>query len=90
MSVAYATDTSKLIEIGLVYGDIIAFRQSFPDPTETNNINSYQERVKELKQKVLKKHSGQKDILDRPISINKTYAVTFGFKYFEKGRYKQT
>ena len=87
--IAFAAETPKLLEIGLVYGDLIAFRQRFPAPLENNNnITNYHERAKELKQKVLKKHSGRKDILERPISINRSYAVTFGFKYHERGRYR--
>ena len=87
--IAFAAETPKLLEIGLVYGDLIAFRQRFPAPLENNNnITNYHERAKELKQKVLKKHSGRKDILERPICINRSYAVTFGFKYHERGRYR--
>ena len=35
---------SKLLEIGLVYGDILAYKQIFVDPT-VSTIKSYEERA---------------------------------------------
>jgi len=77
------------MEIGLVYGDVIAFRQKFPPISQGDQtLSSYKERSAELKQKIFRTHSGKTDNLSRPISINKSYTVSFGFKYYEKGRYK--
>ena len=71
--IAHSVETSKLFEMGLVYGDNIAFRNAFPSEN-IKTVSSYKEKAKELqKEKIKKTHSGKNDCKNRPISINKTY-----------------
>ena len=56
-------DTTKLMDLGLVYGDIISYRQMFPS-TSTSKVASYKERAQELKMKIQRFHSGRDETTD--------------------------
>ena len=90
---AEKVDISKLLELGLVYGDVIAYRQFFSTQNNVNDNNSnkvlsYKERAAELKAKIQRTHSGRVDAMNRPISVHKTYQVMFGIKCLENKKYK--
>ena len=73
----------KLMDLGLVYGDIISYRQMFPSDS-TLKVASYKKRAQELKMKIQRTHSGRTDAMKRPIHINKLYNVVIGIKCYEK------
>ena len=83
--IAHCVDTTKLLEIGLVYGDIIAFRQTFP--SSESKLSTYKQKADELRKKIQKTHAGRNDALNRPVTIHKVYQVTFGIKCLEKNKY---
>ena len=80
-------DTTKLMDLGLVYGDIISYRQMFPS-TSTSKVASYKERAQELKMKIQRTHSGRTDAMKQPIHINKVYNVVIGIRCYDKNEYK--
>ena len=86
-AVAGDADTTKLMDLGLVYGDIISYRQTFPSDS-TPKVASYKERAQELKTKIQRTHSGRTDVMKRPIHINKVYNAVIGIKCYEKNKYK--
>ena len=73
-TVAGDADTTKLMDLGLVYGDIISYRQMFPSNT-TPKVTSYKATAQELKMKIQRAHSGRTDATKRPIHVNKVYNV---------------
>ena len=86
-AVAGDADTTKLMDLGLVYADIISYRQTFPSDS-TPKVASYKERAQELKMKIQRTHSGRTDVMKRPIHINKVYNAVIGIKCYEKNKYK--
>ena len=81
-SVANAVSESKLAELGLVYGDVIAFKAEFcPSVTST-----FRERAAELKRKI--KRTEAMDKLHRPIHVKPYIKVLFCLKCFENKRYR--
>ena len=62
-TVAADADTTKLMDLGLVYGDIISYRQMFQS-TSTPKVASYKERAQELKMKIQRTHSGRDETTD--------------------------
>ena len=72
--------------MGLVYGDILAYKQAF-ELAASSACKSYEERAAELKQKLKRTHVFGKDSKDRDIKVNETYKVTFGLKCYEKKSY---
>ena len=87
-AVAADVNTTKLMDLGLVYGNIISYRQTFPSKS-TPKVASYKERAQELKMKIQRTHSGQTDAMKRPIHLNKVYNIVVGIKCYEKkNKYK--
>ena len=82
-TVAGDADTTKLMDLGLVYGNIISYRQMFPS-NSTLKVPSYKEIAQELKMKIQRTHSGRTDAMKRPIHINKVYNVVIETKCYEK------
>ena len=85
-SVASKLPHNKLLELGLVYGDIIAFKMAFPDASAKGST-SYFERAKELKTKLGMVHSKKNDKLERPILIKNVFPVNVSLKCKEKDKY---
>ena len=82
--VASKVTDSKLMEMGLVYGDILAFRQVFPDSITPSTMN-YEERAEELKKQLKRNHTiGNKDAKNRNLKVRETIKVTFALKCYEK------
>ena len=69
------------MEIGLVYGDILLYRQLFPGKDTTQK--SYEEKKEELKKKLKRSHNFGKNKEKRQIS----YKITFGLKCYENKGY---
>lgn len=75
---------AKLMELGLAYGDILAFRQTFPEmASSSSHVMSYEQRSEQLKKQIKRNHS----IGNHSIKIKKTVKVTFSLKYFEKNNF---
>ena len=70
-TVAGDPDTTKLMNLDLVHGDIISYRQMFPS-NSTPKVAWYKERAQELKMKIQRTHSGRTHAMKRPIHINKS------------------
>ena len=69
------------MEIGLVYGDILLYRQLFP--AKDTIQKSYEERKEELKKKLKKTYNFGKNKEKQQIC----YKITFGLKCYEKKSY---
>ena len=80
-TVAHNVNDQNLMEIALVYGDILLYRQLFPGKDTTQK--SYEERKEELEKRLKRTHNFGKNKEKRQIS----YKFTFGLKYYEKKGY---
>lgn len=92
-TVASQCTDEKLLQLGLVYGDLLSFRKHFPGPkTEISDakttVKSYSERAEELKQKLKRTHTGRINACQRPVTIKANYHVSFGLKCWEKSKYR--
>ena len=85
--VAVDPNTTKLMDLGLAYGDTISYQQTFPF-NSTPKVISYKERAQELKMKIQRIHLGRTDAMKRQIHINKVYNVITGIKCYEKNKCK--
>lgn len=85
-NVASNISDHKLLEMGLVYGDLLAFKQMFTDPRSCI-MKSYEQRSEELKKELKKTHVFGTDVKNRKIRVSDTYKVTFGLKCFNKRTY---
>ena len=65
-TIAHNVCDQKLMEIGLVYGDILLYRQLFPG--KATSQKSYEERKDELKKKLKRTHNFGKNKEKRQIS----------------------
>lgn len=59
--VALKVTDAKLMELGLIYGDILAFRQTFPEMTSSSSSHemSYDETAEQLKKQIKRNHSAR-------------------------------
>ena len=85
------TDT-KLLELGLVYGDLLSFREVFSNKVLKESLTSskiltYEERADVLKERLKQSHTGRIDSRSRPVTVKATYNVSFGLKCYEKKKY---
>ena len=80
--IAGKSSNDKLMEIGLMYGDMLAFRQVFGNGS-TEQFVSYGEMAAELKKKTKRNHVFGRKINDKPIKAPQTIKVTFGLKCLE-------
>ena len=71
---ASSVSDKKLMEFGVVYGDILSYRGMFP-PNNNSAIPPYRERAVELKDKIRPAHPIKKDKRNRPVFINKNYRI---------------
>ena len=81
-TVSHNINDQKLIEIWLVYGDILLYQQLFPGK-DTKQKKSCKERKKELKKKLKRTHNLRKNKEKQQIC----YKFTFGLKFYEKKGY---
>ena len=84
--IAGKVSNDKLMEIGLMYGDMLAFRQFFGSGS-TEQFVSYEERAAELKKKIKRNHVFGRNVNDKPIKAPQTIKVTFGLKCLERRVY---
>eukprot|EP00794_Sanderia_malayensis_P001314 gene1314-1460_t len=90
--VATSCSDAKLLEIGLVYGDILSFRKKFNQDNKDGNIGNqkaktYEERAEELRKRIKKTHTNRLDANNRAVMVKPTYQVSFGLKCLEKKKY---
>eukprot|EP00794_Sanderia_malayensis_P002665 gene2665-3082_t len=76
--VATSCSDAKLLEIGLVYGDILSFRKKFNQDNKDGNIGNqkaktYEERAEELRKRIKKTHTNRLDANNRAVMVKPTY-----------------
>ena len=81
-------EKSKLMEMGLAYGDTVIFQQFFGVPTQS--MATYHQKKNELKKRLQRAHTGKSDRLNRPISAPISFSVTIGIKCLEKVKRNKT
>ena len=88
-NIANKCSDAKLLEMGLIYGDLLSFREFFPDKCRTvdDTMKTYAERSEELKKKLKRTHTSRIDTINRPVTVKSSYGVTFGLKCYEKTKY---
>ena len=87
-SVCSKCSDSKLLELGLAYGDLLSFRSYFQLPeSSTTQVKSYEERAKILKDKLKRSHTDRVDSRSRPVTVKSSYNVSFGLKCMENQKY---
>ena len=70
------------MDLGFVYRDTVVFQLLFNIQTE--KVATYQHKKNELKEKLLRPHTGKNDSLNRPVLAPTSYSITIGIKYIEK------
>ena len=86
-TVAPKLEKSKLMEMGLAYGDTVIFQLFFDVPT---HMATYHQKKNELKKRLQRAHTGKSDRLNRPISAPISFSVTIGIKCLEKVKRNKT
>ena len=86
-SIASSVSDEKLMEFGLVYGDILSYRGMFP-PNNNSVIPTYKERAAELKDKIRRAHPIKKDKRNRFVFISKSYRIEIKLKCYENNKFK--
>ena len=85
--IASSVSDEKLMEFGLVYGDILSYREMFP-PNNVSVIPTYRERAADLKDKIWRAHIIKKDKRNRPLFINKNYRIEIKLKCYENNKFR--
>ena len=85
--IASSVSDEKLMEFGLVYGDILSYCGMF-QPNNNSVIPTYKERAAELKDKIRRAHPIKKDKRNRPVFINKNYRIETKIKCYESNKFK--
>jgi hypothetical protein len=86
-TVASEVDEAKLMNYGMVYGDIISFRSAFPR-NKTDDIKAtYQERAKSLKEKLNMNRTERRDTKNRVVCVKSTYNLNIQLKCKEKEKF---
>ena len=83
--VAADVPDTKLSEIGMLYGDILAYRHAF----KSNKIQtkSYEEKAEELRKKIRRNHQFGMSKSKRSVKGQDSFNVTFSLKCMEKKAY---
>ena len=77
----------KLTEIGLMYGDILAYHHEAFKESENNNTTTYEERAAELKSRLKRSHIIRMGGNKKPIKVQETIKVVFAIKCLENKAY---
>lgn len=87
-SVLRSVDDLTLTNLGLAYGDLIAYKLEFKDK-ETNPQTTYQARLQDLKDKmsIARRKTERKDSKNRNITLKSNFKMTVYLKCFENNRY---
>ena len=85
--IASSVSDEKLMEFGLVYGDILSYCGTFP-PNNNSVILTYRERAAKLKDKIRRAHPIKKDKCNGPVFINKNYRIEIKLKCYESNKFK--
>ena len=73
-------EEEKLVSLGLAYGDILNYKQTFCQKKERK---SNVDRADELRRKIKRVHSGKSNAVNKPIYVQKVYTVNVGIKSME-------
>ena len=74
-SIAHKCSDEKLLELGLLYGDILSFRQCFSDNQSqifTIPVKSYKERADELNRKLKRTHTSRLNSCKKTVIYHQT------------------
>eukprot|EP00111_Clytia_hemisphaerica_P000303 TCONS_00000779-protein len=84
-TVLKSVDDLTLANLGLAYGDVIAFKLKFKE-SETNPQKTYESRLQNLKDKmnISRQRTDRKDAKNRSISVKNVFKMTLFLKCFEK------
>ena len=77
---ASPVEEEKLVTVGLAYGDILNYKQTFFQKKERK---PYVDRADELRRKIRHVHSGKSNTVNKPIYAQKVYTVNVGIKCME-------
>ena len=77
---ASQVEEEKLVTLGLGYGNILNYKQTFCQKKERK---SYMDREDELRRKIRRVHSGKSNTVNKAIYVQKFYAVNTGIKCME-------
>ena len=77
---ASQVEEDKLVTLGLAYGDILNYKQTFCQMKERK---LYMDRADELRRKIRLVHSGKSNTVNKPIYVRKVYTVNVGIKCME-------
>ena len=73
-------EEEKLVTLGLAYGDILNYKQTFSQKKERK---SYIDRAGELRRKIRRIHGGKSNTANKLIYVQKVYTVNVGIKCIE-------
>ena len=85
--IASSVSDEKLMEFGLVYGDMLSYCGMFL-PNNNSVIPPYREMTAELKHKIRQANPLKKDKRNRPVFINKIYRIEIKLKCHENNKFK--
>ena len=90
-SVIPEIEDTKLVSLGMVYGDIISLRSSFPKNLDTRSRSTLQSHFRDkanaLKEKLKMTRSDKKDSKNRPICVKNFYDLQVQLKCKENSKY---
>ena len=84
--IACKVSNEKLTEIGLMYGDILAYHETFKE-SENNNTPTYEQRAAKLKSRLKRGHIIRMRSNKKPIKVQETIKVVFGITCLENKAY---
>uniref|UniRef100_A0A7M5X188 Uncharacterized protein n=1 Tax=Clytia hemisphaerica TaxID=252671 RepID=A0A7M5X188_9CNID len=84
-TVAPFCDDKKLLDLGLLYGDLISFKQTFCE--SSSKVTTYREKAQNLKTKLKRTHTERLSSTKRPVTIKPNLAVNLGIKCLERNKY---
>eukprot|EP00111_Clytia_hemisphaerica_P021927 TCONS_00064474-protein len=89
-TVASFCDDKTLLDLGLLYGDLISFKQTFRtsnDNGTSSQILHYRERAQQLSSKLKRTHTERISTTNRPVTVKSHFEIQFGIKCLEKKKY---
>ena len=66
-----------------MYGDILAYHETFIKESENNNITTYEQKAAELKSRLEKSHIIRMGSNKKPIKVQETIKEVFGIMCLE-------
>ena len=89
-TVAPRCEEKLLLDLGLIYGDILAFKETFSTSSTSSNQPKamfYRERARQLQVNLKRTHTERLNSSKKPITVKTHFGVTFGLKCLEDNKY---